>query len=279
MDGRGPWDLEGSIRQHQEVMSWYGQWDIPVELNEPHHWGMRDASDVTFVVSAYLSAYNARLFGVGDYIAQMMFNSPPGLSDAMDLAKMLAILEMIAPLAGENFRIWKQTRTGLLSYPLDADQACGHLAASVYLQMALKPHIIHIVGHTEAHHAATARDVIQASGIARRSIENALNGQPDMSADPAVQARKVELVREAWVTLSAIQDLVVESGVDALTDPPTLARAVTSGILDAPQLTNNPYGRGQVITQIDDRGACVTIDPLTGQALPETERLKVLSVR
>jgi len=279
MDGRGPWDLEGSIRQHQEVMTWYGKHKIPVELNEPHHWGMRDASDVTFVVSAYLSAYNARSFGVGDYIAQMMFNSPPGLSDAMDLAKMLAILEMIAPLAGEDFRIWKQTRTGLLSYPLDADQACGHLAASVYLQMALKPHIVHIVGHTEAHHAATARDVIQASAIARRSIENALNGQPDMSADPAIQARKDELIREAQVTISAIQGLATDCGIDGLTHPPTLARAVTSGILDAPQLANNPYGRGQVVTQIDKRGACVSIDAHTGQVLLEKERLKALSVR
>jgi len=279
MDGRGPWDLEGSIRQHQEVMTWYGQHKIPVELNEPHHWGMRDASDVTFLVSAYLSAYNARAFGVGDYIAQMMFNSPPGLSDAMDLAKMLAILEMISPLAREDFRIWKQTRTGLLSYPLDADQACGHLAASVYLQMALKPHIIHIVGHTEAHHAAAAQDVIQASAIARRSIENALNGQPDMSADPAIQARRDELIREAQVTISAIQELATDSGIDGLTHPPTLARAVTTGILDAPQLANNPYGRGQVITKIDKRGACVSIDPHTGQVLSETERLKALSVR
>ena len=24
MDGRGPWDLEGSIREHQQVMAWYG---------------------------------------------------------------------------------------------------------------------------------------------------------------------------------------------------------------------------------------------------------------
>ena len=93
MDGRGPWDLEGSIREHQQVMTWYGQHDIPVELNEPHHWGMRDAPDVVFVVAAYLSAYNARAFGVKDYIAQLMFNSPPGLSDAMDLAKMLAVLD------------------------------------------------------------------------------------------------------------------------------------------------------------------------------------------
>ena len=60
MDGRGPWDLEGSIREHQQVMAWYGERDIPVELNEPHHWGMRDAPDVVFVVSAFLSAYNAR---------------------------------------------------------------------------------------------------------------------------------------------------------------------------------------------------------------------------
>ena len=51
MDGRGPWDLEGSIREHQQVMAWYGQRGIPVELNEPHHWGMRDAPDVVFVVS------------------------------------------------------------------------------------------------------------------------------------------------------------------------------------------------------------------------------------
>ena len=64
MDGRGPWDLEGSIREHQKVMEWYGARDIPVELNEPHHWGMRDAPDVIFVVSAYLAAYNARAFGV-----------------------------------------------------------------------------------------------------------------------------------------------------------------------------------------------------------------------
>ncbi len=78
MDGRGPWDLEGSIREHQQVMAWYGERGIPVELNEPHHWGMRDAPDEIYVVSAFLAAYNARHYGVKDYIAQMMFNSPPG---------------------------------------------------------------------------------------------------------------------------------------------------------------------------------------------------------
>ncbi len=272
MDGRGPWGLEESIREHQQVMAWYGARDIPVELNEPHHWGMRDAPDSVCVVAAYLSAYNAKACGVRDYIAQLMFNSPPGLSDAMDLAKMLACLDIIAPLAdppspprrggqGVRFRIWRQTRTGLLSYPLDPEEARAHLAASVYVQMALKPHIVHIVGHTEAHHAATAADVIAAATIARRAIENALHGQPDMTADPAVQSRKAELLREAEAMLAAIRALADPGVHDPLTDPPTLARAVTTGILDAPHLRNNRYARGAVITRIDRRGACITVAP------------------
>ena len=40
--------------------------------------------------------------------------------------------------------------------------------------MALKPHIIHIVGPTEADHAATAEEVIEACGLARRAIDNAI---------------------------------------------------------------------------------------------------------
>jgi len=39
----------------------------------------------------------------------MMFNSPPGLSDVMDLAKMMAILQLISPLAEHNFHIYRQT--------------------------------------------------------------------------------------------------------------------------------------------------------------------------
>ena len=132
---------------------------------------MRDAPDVVFVVAAYLSAYNARAFGVQDYIAQMMFNSPPGLSDAMDLAKMLACLALIEPLTdGTAFRVYRQTRS-VYSATRSIRSRRGHLAASTYLQMALKPHIVHVVGHTEAHHTATADDVIAACKVARRAIK------------------------------------------------------------------------------------------------------------
>ncbi|MFZ5820515.1 MAG: hypothetical protein ACOYYJ_11515, partial [Chloroflexota bacterium] len=241
---------------------------------------------------------NARAFGVQDYIAQLMFNSPAELSDKMDLAKMLAILEMIAPLAltpgpspigrgefltpdpspegrGEYFRIWKQTRTGLLSYPVEENAARAHLAASIYLQMALRPDIIHIVGHTEADHAATAEDVIAAARMARRAIENAM-GQPDLGADPAVQERQAELVEQAGVTLEAIKSIAPASCPDAWTDPATLARCVSLGILDAPQLKNNRFGRGQIVARIDGRGANLAVHQKTGKFLTEEERIKQL---
>jgi len=277
MDGRGPWDLEGSIREHQKLMDWYGERSFPVEVNEPHHWGMRDAPDVIFVVAAYLSAYNARAFGVKDYIAQMMFNSPPGLTDAMDLAKMLAVLKMIHPLESPDFRIWRQTRTGLLSYPVDVDAARAHLAASVYLQMALRPHILHVVGYTEADHAATAADVIESCKLARRSIENALGG-PDMTRDENIQKRVGELTQEAAVTLDEIRSLASEGVADPLVDAVTLTQAIKTGILDAPHLKNNPFGRGKIATSVDNRGACIAVDPTTRSPISEKERIANLII-
>ena len=273
LDGRGPWDLEDSIQKHQEVMAWYGERNIPVELNEPHHWGMRDASDVIFVVSAYLSAYNARAFGVKDYIAQMMFNSPPGTSDAMDLAKMLAVMTIIKPLANDCFHIWKQTRTGLLSYPLEPNAARAHLASSIYLQMAMKPDIIHIVGHTEADHAATGADVIEAALMARKAIENAIHGQPDPTHDPQVQARIKWLIEQANITLKAISNLE-ENTVEPFTDPKVLGKALRTGILDAPHLKNSKIAKGLIKTQLI-RGACEAVNS-KGMFIDEAQRLKQL---
>jgi hypothetical protein len=274
MDGRGPWDLEGSIREHQSVMAWYGERGIPVELNEPHHWGMRDAPDVVFVVSAFLAAYNARAFGVRDYIAQLMFNSPAGHSDAMDLAKMLAVLALIEPLAQRDFRIWRQTRTGLLSYPVEPSAARAHLATSIYLQMALHPHIVHVVGHSEAHHAATADDVIESCQLARRAIQNALRGMPDMTRDAEVQRRCTELVTEASTTLGAIVDLALPGCIDPFVDPTALGRAVRLGILDAPQLRSNPIAPGRVKTRILG-GASVAVDS-HGRPISEADRIQQL---
>ncbi|MBT3241436.1 MAG: cobalamin B12-binding domain-containing protein [Chloroflexi bacterium] len=273
MDGRGPWDLEGSIREHQKLMGWYGERNIPVEANEAHHWGMRDASDVIFVVSAYLAAYNARAFGVKDHIVQLMFNSPPGTSSAMDIAKMLALMELVSDLETPNFKTWKQTRTGLLSYPVDLEQAKAHLATTVYVQMALKPDIVHVVGYPEADHAVTGLEVVESSKMARKAIEHALQSQIDLTSSENIQLRVQELITDAKLLIEAICQLSQSNSIDPLTDPAVLSAAVTEGFLDAPQLLNNPHGRGEISTMIDHRGACVAVEKTTGKSITEKDRV------
>ena len=185
---------------------------------------------------------------------------------------------MTQPLAANDFKIFKQTRTGLLSYPLEPNAARGHLATSVYLQMSLDPHIVHVVGHSEAHHAARPEEVIEACKTAYRAIENALGGQPDMTADTEVQRRKNELIGESEVTLRAIRSLGGADAEDPFTDASALARAVEAGVLDAPHLDSNPYAPGRIVSRIDERGACVAVDPVTDESLSEEARIAGLGV-
>jgi methylmalonyl-CoA mutase cobalamin-binding subunit len=270
MDGRGPSPLVQSIQEHQALMRWHGEHDIPVEGNESYHWGMRDAPDVVVCASAYLYAYNAKKAGVQDYIMTYMFQSPPQLSNAMDLARCLAITELTAPFADDEFRVWRQTRTGLLSYPVDLRRARAHLAQSTMLQMAVQPHIIHVVGYSEANHAASAEEVIESTVMTQEVIETALRGNPTMSADTIVQRRKEQLIDETERLINTISTL--GSGADdPLSDPATLAQAVVLGLLDAPQLVNNPFAQGTVRTRCVE-GAIWAVDA-DSKPIDENQRL------
>ena len=274
MDGRGPFSLRESIRDHMALMRWHGERNIPVEGNEPYHWGLRDAHDAIICADSYIYAHVAKKMGVRDYITTYMFETPPHLSNRMDLAKALAQIELAESFANENFRIIRQTRTGLMSYPVDPDYARAQLAASVYLQMALRPSIVHVVGYCEADHAATAGEVIESCKMATKVIQNCLYGMPDMTKDPAVQRRKDELVEEAMVIVEAIQQLGGGRAGDPLTDADVLVRAVEIGLLDAPQLKGNPYACGKVRTKIIN-GANYAVDE-EGNILSEKERVKQL---
>jgi hypothetical protein len=256
----------------QAVFRWHAQRGVPVESNESHHWSLRDAPDAVSVAAAYIAAYNARQAGVTDYIQQLMWNNPPMTSPAMDLAKMLAKLELVESLTGPGFRVWRECRAGLTSMPAGFDRAKGHLAASTFLQMAAEPHIVHVVGHSEYHHAATAADIIEGCSVVRGAIQLALQGLPDMKRDPAVQARKAELVTEAKLLLEAIASLAPAGVEEPLTHAPTLARAVHIGLLDAPHLLGNKEGLGRVAVRFDD-GACRAFDRQSGSVITEAERI------
>jgi hypothetical protein len=271
LDGRSPRPLRTAIPETQALMRWHAERGIPVEMNESHHWSLRDAPDVVAVVAAYLAAYNARAAGVRDYVQQLMFNNPPSTSPVMDLGKMLAKLELVEALQNGHFRVWRETRGGLTSYPPDPSVARGHLAATVMLQMQLKPHIVHIVGHTEAHHATMAVELIEACRIADGAISQCLLGLPDMTRDERVQRRKAELLADAAVLLDAIASLA-PPGRDPFTDADTLALAVEFGLLDAPHLRGNAAACGKVVTRMVG-GACLAMEPRTGKPIPEAERV------
>lgn len=259
LDHRSKRPLQAAIAENLEGIRWHAERNIPVEVNDPHQWSLRSAPDAVAVAAFYLAAYNARRAGVRNYVAQMMFNTPAGTRADMDLGKMLAKLELAGELAGDRFRVWRETRTGLASMPADRDLAVGHLCGSVALQLAVRPHIVHVVGFSEADHAATASDLIQSSLIASGTIAALVEGLPEMGLDPKVAARRDELIGEARMLVAAIRELAPRGTEDPLADPQTLARSVECGLLDAPDLAGNPAAAGTVQTAFVD-GACLAVD-------------------
>lgn len=272
LDRRGPRTLKEAIVENQRVMAWHGERNLPVEVNDPHHWSLRDAHDAIAVADAYLVAYNAKKMGVKDYIAQYMFNVPAHISPEKDLGKMLAKIELVESLADDNFKVYRQARAGLASFPADLEQAKGQLAASAYLAMAIKPHIYHVVGFCEAHHAAEAEDVIESCKIVRGIIKNEFLGSIDLTKDENVQKRKEELIKEAKMILEGIKSLSPEKE-DPLSDPDTLVEAVRIGILDAPQLKGSEIAKGQLKTRMVS-GALYAYDEKDGRIIPEKERIE-----
>lgn len=278
LDGRSQRPLVESIPEVQAVMRWHGERGIPVESNESHHWSLRDAPDTVAVAAAYIAAYNAKRAGVTHYVQQFMWNNPPQTSPAMDLAKMLAKLDLVESLADASFHVLRECRAGLTSMPAGFDRAKGHLAASTFLQMAVRPDIVHVVGPSEWHHAATAQDVIEGCHVVRGAIDLALQGLPDLTADPAVQARRQELAVEARLLLDAIRTLAPAGVDDPLIHAPTLARAVHVGLLDAPHLMGNKEGLGRVAVRFED-GACRAFDKVAGRVLTEGDRQAQIMMR
>lgn len=274
LDGRGTRPVGESIIEGQRMMKLHAKWNIPIEVNEAHHWSLRDAHDTIGVVTAFLAAYNAKKMGVKDYIAQYMFNVPPAMHHKMDLAKMLAKVELIESLEDGNFKSYRQVRAGLASLSADLDVAKGQLAASTYLAMSIKPHIVHVVGFCEADHAAKPEEVIESTKIVRGVIRSTLNGMADMSQDKEVQQRKQELIKEARFLLETIKKLYTESE-DPWSDPKVLEDIIKRGIIDAPHLRGNPSAKGILETRIVD-GKCMAYSKKLNKVVTEEERLKEL---
>ncbi|MDR2570349.1 MAG: cobalamin B12-binding domain-containing protein [Oscillospiraceae bacterium] len=282
LDGRGDRPIKTSMQEAQELIAYHGKngphgpCGIPVELNEPHHWGLRDAHDTVSVAASYISAYNAKKLGVRDYISQYMFNIPNSLSFSMDLAKVLAQIELTESLAANDFRIYRQTRAGLPFLSGDDAVAKGQLAATTALQMNVRPHIIHVVGYSEALHAATPEVIIESCKIVRGVVRSTLSGNADATSDPRVKERRDELISEANYLLGFIKDEYSDMSDDPLADAAVLSDCIKRGILDAPHIVKGGDFKGTLQTRMRD-GKCLAWDNASGQALDERSRLEKLT--
>ncbi len=233
LDGRSGRTLNAAIAENQQAMAWYGRKNLPVEVNDAHHWSLRDAPAEVAVAAAYLAACNAKQHGVKDFILQMMWNTPVRTTPTEDLAKMLAKLELLQPLADANFRIWREVRAGLASLSPQPNIAKGELAASTALALQVEPHIVHVVGFCEGDHAATPEDIVESCQIVQGVLHRAFRDMPDMKEARAVQLRKETIVKGALRIIETIGGL---SADNPLTNPDVLAAAVRQKILYAPQI-------------------------------------------
>jgi len=268
LDGRSVRSLEQAIAEQAELVAWCAAREVPVERNDQNQWGLRHASDAVQVAAAVLAAGLTARAGVTTYVLQMMLNNPPGISPAMDVAKMWAMDSLVRERVGEGVRVLRELRGGLFSLPLDPDRARGQLASATRTAMLLRPDILHVVGYTEAHHAIEADELIASCRLVHQVIDDALLGLPDPLVDPPVAARRARLVEEASFLLEVIE-VRFPGAEDGF--PAALAGAVRSGYLDAPYLAGSGVAPGTAITVVD--GGCDAVDPATGRPISEADRL------
>lgn len=272
LDGRSRRSLEEAIVENCAVMQWYAEREIAVEVNEAHHWSLRDAPDTVAVAMAYIAARMAKKAGVRQFFAQYMFNTPSYTSPIADVAKMMAKLTLIESLRTDSFVPYRQVRAGLTHFTADLNVAKGQLAMATALMLQLQPHIVHVVGFCEADHAAKPSDVIESCKIVQGVMRNSFMGSPSMLLDPRVRAKYEALLEESMLLIGTIERFGTSLGrIDPLTDPVTLAQAIRCGILDAPHLAGQPCALGRVRTA-PFNGGCHSINQ-NGQPVSEGDRL------
>ncbi len=272
LDGRSQRTLEAAIEEQSDVVEWCGGEGIPVERNDQNQWGLRHAHDVVQVAAAALAAHLTAQVGVATYVLQMMLNNPPGITPLMDIAKMSAMDTLVRRRVGDDVTVLRELRAGLFSMPRDPERARGQLASAVRTALFMAPDIVHVVGHTEAHHAADASDVTASCRIADQVITDAIGGLPDPLLDLRVADRRDHLVAEAEVLLDAVESQCPGASGG---DPLALGRVVRSGLFDAPHLAGNRAARGRIMTVVD--GGCDAVDPATGEPLDEATRIAALA--
>ncbi len=242
VDERGPYDLYTNLTQHIKTLKYIAKTGKPFEPNVPHHFAFRGADDVTYIVSAYLSAKLAKKMGVKTLILQNMLNTPRFTWGIQDLAKSRAMLALVKGLEDQNFRVVLQPRAGLDYFKPDLNEAKMQLAAVSALMDDIDPHnetsppMIHVVSYSEASHLATPDIINESIKITQHSLQKyrELRKQDkveDMSKNTDVQGRVLELLDAAKIRISGIETYIKNPY-----SPEGFYKIFAAGFLPAPYL-------------------------------------------
>ena len=242
VDERGPYDLYTNLKQHMETLKYIAKTGKPFEPNVPHHFAFRGADDVTYIVSAYLSAKLAKKMGIKTLILQNMLNTPRFTWGIQDLAKSRAMLALVKGLEDQNFKVVLQPRAGLDYFKPDLNQAKMQLAAVTALMDDIDPHnetsppMIHVVSYSEASHLATPVIINESIKITQYSLQKyrelrKLDRVEDMSKNKDVQGRMAELIDSAKTVISGI-----EQHIKNPYSPEGFYKIFAAGFLPAPYL-------------------------------------------
>jgi hypothetical protein len=163
------------------------------------------------------------------------------------------------------------TKFQTLGKPVIAVLGAGHGDMAMAGHLAMKPHILHVVGFSEGDHATGYEELIESCKIVHGVIQNGLKGLPDFMADPLIQARKEQLKADSGLILDALT-FIGSDADDPHSNPKTIAKAIETGILDAPHFRGNPFLKGDILTR-NINGAWYAINPSTGEPIEEKSRL------
>ncbi|MBN1380633.1 MAG: cobalamin-binding protein [Deltaproteobacteria bacterium] len=242
IDGRGPNDLLQNLEEHFKTLDVVAQAGKPFEPNIPHHFAFRNSDDLSYVVSAVLSAKAAFKKGIKSFILQTMLNTPKYTWGVKDLAKAAAILHLLREWNPPDFSIYLQTRAGLdyLSHrPLTAKQQLASVTAlmdDIEPETTMSPHIIHVVSYSEGYALADPAVIDESIQITQHALKKYRllkkgNNTFAVKDDDAYRERLTYLIENAGYIIRQL-----EAHVKNLYSPEGFLKIFKAGVFPVPQL-------------------------------------------
>lgn len=219
IDGRGENTVLENLKEHLETIKYIASIGKPLEPNVPHHFAFRGADDITYIISAFLTAKTAKKYGIKHLILQNMLNTPKYTWGIQDLAKGRALLKIVRELEDDNFKVTLQARAGLDYFSPDLDKAKIQLAAITALMDDLEPNdnnspqIIHVVSYSEGARLATPSVIKESIQITLAAL-NEYRAQrksgtiENMAYNSEVENRTNDLYDEAKQAIEILENYI-----------------------------------------------------------------------